>query len=88
MKQQQHDVSVWCRLLTLSSGESSAEVATESDDIAEGGLTWAERSEREVEVLERENMTNDDRKVSIFSLSTDTDISHAISLELKTKNTE
>ncbi len=45
-----------CRLLTLSSGESSAEVDTESEDIAEGGFAWADRSEREVEVLVRDNM--------------------------------
>lgn len=37
--------------LTLSSGESSAEVDTESEDMAEGGLAGAERSEREVEAL-------------------------------------
>lgn len=49
-------------LLTLSSGESSADVATESEDIAEGGLAWAERSEREVEVLVRDSMTNHERK--------------------------
>lgn len=48
-----------CRLLTLSSGESSAEVATESEDIPEGGLAWADRSDREVEELVRDNMTND-----------------------------
>lgn len=36
---------------TLSSGESSAEVDTESEDMAEGGLAGAERSEREVEAL-------------------------------------
>ena len=35
----------------MSSGESSAEVLTESEDMAEGGFAWAERSEREVEVL-------------------------------------
>lgn len=35
---------------------------TESEDMAEGGLTWADRSEREVEVLVRDNMTNDERK--------------------------
>lgn len=40
-----------CRLLTLSSGESSAEVDTESEDMAEGGLAWADRSDREVEEL-------------------------------------
>lgn len=56
MKQQ--DVGV----LTLSSGESSVEVATESEDMAEGGLAWAERSEREVEVLVGDNMTNHERK--------------------------
>lgn len=37
--------------LTLSSGESSAEVDTESEDMAEGGFAGAERSEREVEAL-------------------------------------
>lgn len=37
--------------LTRSSGESSAEVDTESEDIAEGGLAGAERSERDVEAL-------------------------------------
>lgn len=44
-------------LRTFSSGEISADVAAESEDIAEGGLAWAERSERDVEVLMRENMT-------------------------------
>lgn len=51
-----------CRILTLSSGESSAEVDTESEDMAEGGLAWADRSEREVEVLVRDDMTDDERK--------------------------
>lgn len=37
--------------LTLSSGESSADVDTESEDMAEGGLAGAERSERDVEAL-------------------------------------
>ncbi|KAG7223265.1 hypothetical protein INR49_015621 [Caranx melampygus] len=37
-------------LQTLSSGENSA-VDTESEDMAEGGLAWADRSEREVDVL-------------------------------------
>lgn len=36
---------------TLNSGESSAEVDTDSEDMAEGGLAGAERSEREVEAL-------------------------------------
>lgn len=40
--------------LTLSSGESSAEVDIESEDMAEGGLVGAERSEREVEALVRQ----------------------------------
>lgn len=39
--------------LTLSSGESSAEVDTKSEDMAEGVLGGAERSEREVEALAR-----------------------------------
>lgn len=30
---------------------------TESEDMAEGGLAWADRSEREVEVLLRDDMT-------------------------------
>lgn len=38
-------------LLTLSSGESSVEVDTESEDMAKGSLAWADQSEREVEVL-------------------------------------
>lgn len=42
-------------LLTLSSGESSVEVDTESEDMAEGGLACADRSEREVEVLVSDN---------------------------------
>lgn len=37
-------------LQTLSSGENSA-VDTESEDMAEGGLAWADRSDREVDVL-------------------------------------
>lgn len=40
--------------LTLSSGESSAEVDTESEDMAEGVLAGAERSDREVEALARQ----------------------------------
>lgn len=51
-----------CRPLTLHSGESSAEAANESEDIANGGLAWADRSEREVEVLVRDTMTRDERK--------------------------
>lgn len=31
------------------------EVDTESEDMAEGGFAWAERSEREVEVLDNES---------------------------------
>lgn len=50
------------RILTLSSGESSAEVDTESEDMAEGGLAGADRSEREVEVLLRDDMANNKRK--------------------------
>lgn len=49
-------------LLTLSSGESSVEVDTESEDMAEGGLVWAERSEREVEVLTGDKKTNHQEK--------------------------
>lgn len=50
------------RILTLSSGESSAEVDTESEDMAEGGLAGADRSEREVEVLLRDDAANNKRK--------------------------
>lgn len=39
------------RQLTRSSGENSADVDTESEDKTDGGLAWAEWSEREVEVL-------------------------------------
>lgn len=35
---------------------------TESEDMAEAGLAGADRSEREVEVLLRDNMTNNKRK--------------------------
>lgn len=45
-----------CRRLTLSSGERSVEVDAESEDMAEGGLTWPDRSEREVEVLMRQHI--------------------------------
>ncbi|TNN88680.1 hypothetical protein EYF80_001012 [Liparis tanakae] len=46
-KAKQQDV----RELTLHSGESSAVAASESEDIVKGALAWADRSEREVEVL-------------------------------------
>lgn len=51
--------------LTLSSGESSVEVDTESEDMAEGGLAWADRSEREVEVLVSDNRSEE---IFVFKL--------------------
>lgn len=47
-----------CRL-TLSSGERSVEVDAESEDMAEGGLAWPDRSEREVEVLTRDKISEE-----------------------------
>lgn len=52
-------------ILTLSSGESSAEVDTESEDMAEGGLAWADRSDREVDEL----VKDDKQQKEILGLS-------------------
>lgn len=54
-----------CSPLTRSSVESSVDGDTESEDMAEGGLAWADRSEREVEVLVSGNRSEE---IIVFKL--------------------
>lgn len=65
VKQKNKRLRITSGLRTRSSGENSVEVDTESEDRPEGGLAWAERSDRDVEELLEGEETKDKRKYLI-----------------------